>query len=255
MPQVAIICSVIPARYALLNRSVQTWQQSIRRSGLNAAIYIWNEGGQGDEITHLLRYQNVHIVNQLGFSGSHIPAYNYWHKAVQADTYIFTHPDLLFPWNTVMEAHKHSKDDTFVAFKSYFMPPDMTRDLDQYDWKNPEYLERVPELYNDDDYAHGTFYCNRGIKAIQTWESSTTYSVNMQTSKRMFPLPDFGHQGADDPYQAGLRLKLGIKNYTVMNPILFHQWHPNTWHGTPQEAQDTMRGRNCAVKPTGRKFS
>ncbi len=237
VPQVAIICSAIPARFKSLIRSVITWQESIKRSGLNAAIYVWVDGDDGHGLSPILRYPNVHMVCNVTKSGSHILGYNYWYKAIQADAYIFTHPDMLFPWDTVKVAHEYARvDDVFVAFKCFWMSQNMTENIERYTWEKPETLEHVQALYDDDEFAKGTFYSNATVKNIKVWESSTTFAVNNRTAAKMFPLPDFAEQGPDDPFQAGLRTQLGIKNHTVMKPILMHQWHPNTWNGTSEDA-------------------
>jgi hypothetical protein len=49
-------------------------------------------------------------------------------------------------------------------------------------------------------------------------------------------LPDLGHQGYDNPLHAAMRRLLGIHNFTVQDPLVFHQFHENSWHGTGEEA-------------------
>jgi hypothetical protein len=236
MKDVAIIASVIPQRFELLSRSMVTWQKSIRASGLDCDIYLYIEGASiGDALKH--------IPHEVGFkieagakSGSHCFGYNHWFERVQAKTYLWTHPDLLYPKDTVSVAFANAEDDTFVAFKAFWMGETMTKNIECYNWRNPEMMECEKMLYDDDPRSHGTMYSNDNIRNVTCWESSTTYAVNRQTANKLFPLPDFGTQGADDPYQAGARQYLGIKNYTVMEPILMHQWHPNSWFGTGEDA-------------------
>lgn len=243
MTHVAIVCSSIPARHESLLRSLVTWERSARVSYAHSYdICVTLQGMTGDE-----KWPKSMSVRRTytGMSGSHIQAYNYWVTKCRADVYIFTHPDMLFPESTVQAAINLVHDDTYVAFKTFWIPQDMTHNLDVLDWsKDVSRLELVPELYNNDTEEHGEFYANRNVRQISLWESSTTYAVNLQTVKRMFPMPDLGHQGYDDPYQAGLRSKLGIKNVTVQDPILFHQWHPSTWDRNfelaTKEAQDEL---------------
>jgi len=231
MLDVAIICSVIPQRHHLLARSIETWRESILHSGLDAVICVWSEGCPLYELvstTPCLPDINVALDGQEEPSGSHIKGYNHWFETMQAKTYIFTHPDLLFPKDTVSTAFKNAIDDTYVAFKCFWLSPILTNDIDKLDWLHPETIEKNPLLYELDPFPQGNFYANAGVRQITLWESSTTYAINAQTAQRMYPMPDFGHQVSDDPYQAGARQRLGIKNHTVMEPILVHQWHPNS---------------------------
>ncbi len=81
-------------------------------------------------------------------SGSHIAGYNYWLERTAAKVYLFTHPDLLFPVNTVRVAYELAQPNTYVAFKCFWLSPDMTRDLDKFDWRHPETLEQEPMLFH-----------------------------------------------------------------------------------------------------------
>ena len=132
---------------------------------------------------------------------------------------------------------QQAKNDVYVAFKVYWLTQAMTETLTKRQLLDPASIEDDPRLLAEDNLDHGDFYVNRKVREISQWESSTTFAVNNLTAKRMFPLPDFGHQGPDDPYQHGARKRLGIRNVTIMKPILMHQWHPNGWHGTEEDAQ------------------
>ncbi len=236
MTSVAIICSSLQERHSALCRSIETWLAACRYSDDVDHFDICVTADGYTEDLSWPKVMNLHKQYTHEPSGSHITAYNYWYNYIDADVYIFTHPDLLFPRDTVMAAIEHAKDNVFVAFKCFWMSPDMTRDINKFDWINPETLEQEPMLFELDELLKGSFYANRTARDIKTWESSTTYAVNKFTADRIYPIPDLGHQGYDDPYQLGLRSLLGISNYTVQNPMLFHQWHPNTWKGTGEDA-------------------
>lgn len=232
MTSVTLICSSIKERHSALLRSIQTWHSSMLYANVDHFNICVTADGYDLEDTWPRSF-HFNKVSTPERAGSHIKAYNYWYYETWevTDVFIFTHPDILFARDTVAKAVEYAEDNTYVAFKCFWMPPDMTRDLNNYDWRNPESLEARPELFQLDSLEKGTFYANRNIRSITTWESSTTYAVNNQTAALMYPMPDLGHQGYDDPYQAGLRAKRAIKNVTVMNPVLFHQWHPQTWNG------------------------
>lgn len=237
MKDLVIIASVIPERLPLLRRSLITWQSSIDASGLDCEICLFIEGTTiCDALKYIPDGVGCKIEGGMAKSGSHIFGYDYWYERMQAKTYLFTHGEMMFPEDTVATAYALANDDTYVAFKCYWLSPDMTRDLDQFNWREPNTLVQEAMLFELDELLKGSFYANATVREIAKWESSTTYCINRQTAERMYPMPDFGAQGADDPYQAGLRLRLGITNHTVMNPILFHQYHPSSWYGTGEEA-------------------
>ncbi len=228
MLDVAIIASVIPERHELFLRSLETWQRSIEFSGLNCSINIWSEGCPSIELFSKIHRNrpNIFVYGDSNRTGSQIAGYNFWYHQVDAKVYIFTHPDLLFPENTVLTAFAQAKHDTFVAFKAFWMSSIMTRNIMYHDWNHPERLEMDDVLYFTDELLKGDFYANKNVRDIKNWESSTTYAIDFSTAARLFPLPDFGDYGIDDPYQVAARQRLGIKTYTVMDPILFHQYHP-----------------------------
>lgn len=248
MLDVAIICSVIPERFHLFQRSVYTWRESIRESGLRGEIFAWLDdfgGVQGVNYptpvaANLPILQNLTLTATQHKSGSHITGYNDGYERVQyrggAKTFIFTHPEMLFPGDTVRVAHEQAQDDVFVAFKCFWLSPDMTNRLSEFSWYTPEELEKESMLFELDGLTKGSFYANRTARNIKVWQSTTTFAYNGKTAARVFPFPDLHHQGYDDPLHAGLRDIFGIRNYTVQDPMLFHQWHPNTWTGTGEEA-------------------
>lgn len=251
MKDLAIICSVIPARHELLLRSLQTWQRSIAASGLDCSINIWSEGCHLYEALNILPPDpNIVMAGQEAFSGSHILGYNYFWDRVEAKVIVFSHPDLLFPEMTIRTAYEKAQDNTYVAFKCFWMSPDMTHDIDRFDWLHPETLEHEPMLYELDVMPQGHFYANPGVRQITYWEASTTYALNRQTAERLYPMPDFGHQVTDDPYQVGARQRLGIVNHTVMEPILFHQFHPNSRTITGEQAVEEAQAE--LIKRFGR---
>lgn len=236
MYDLAIIASAIPARAPLMPRAFYTWRQSIEHSDLNVAIRIQSEGFDATPIAvqelNGLDWQ-VHTAEP---SGSHMAGYNYWLERTPAKVYLFTHPEILFPASTVITAMTQIKPNRYVAFKILWLSKDMTERLDDYDWQQPERLERCEELYILDSLTHGHFYRNGGVRDIKVWESTTTWAMDADTLAKITPFVDFGHQGADDPFQAGARQIAGIKNHTVQDPLLFHQYHPSTWDGDSELA-------------------
>jgi len=228
MTSVAIIISCIEERHEALRNSIYTWGVAGQYAGVDYDIYVTAEGYRSPPDTKWPKSMWVHK-HYTNRSGSHIAGYNYWFKEVpDADVYIFTHPDMLVPKDTIKVAVERAQDNVYVTFKCFWIPPDMTMRLKDYNWKQPETLEAELDLYAMDDFLKGSFYANGNARKISVWESSTTHAVNNFTAHRMYPFPDLGHQGWDDPYQVALRTLLGIRTDTVMNPILFHQWHANT---------------------------
>lgn len=245
MIDIAIICSTFPARKELLRKSLETWTCSISSSKLNTEIFIY-ENGMNHEYNKEFPGISFHAVPEL--SGSHITGYNYWLDRIEADKYIFTHPDLLFPKDTVQVAYETAKDNVFAAFKVFWMPQQMTEEIEKYDWKHPETLEKEIDLYPLFDDGHGEFYWNGDVRSKTEWHATTTWAMNHKTLQKLRPLEDFGEQGPDDPWNFGARSRLMIEDVCVMDPILFHQWHPQTWDGRAGHAV------NRATQALNRRF-
>ena len=113
----------------------------------------------------------------------------------------------------------------------------MTENLDAYPWQTPEKLEQEADLYFPIDPSNkGSEYFNADVREKTEWESNATHAMNFSTTRMLYPLPDLHHQGYDDGLMAGMRQRLGIQTRVVMEPILFHQWHPQLWSGDIEEA-------------------
>lgn len=248
MIDVAIIASCIPERRPLLARSLETWRTSIEASGLHGVIGVWGEGGPEENenwsafIHHnRLGSEPFDFAIPMVQTGTHITGYNHFLSLITpreiAKVVLFTHPEIMFPKDTVRVAYEQAQDNVFVAFKMFWLSPDMTRDLENFNWRQPETLEQEPMLFELDELLKGSFYGNANTRAMKQCDSTTTWAMNLQTIKRMKPpFPNLGHQGYDDPYFCALRSYLGIRNFTVQEPCLFHQFHRNTWTGTGEEA-------------------
>lgn len=229
----AIIASAIPARKELLKRSIMTWGNSIADSGLDAKVYLYLEDMTEWDDFYYRDYLADGYLGDIKIarkSGSHITGYNFWLDHIKADKYLFTHPDLLFPSETVKVAYELSIPNRFVAFKVFWMSEEMTDEIERYNWRKPETLEEEKALFplhfSDN---HGDFYWNSDVRAKTEWHSTTTWAMDHDTLAKLRPIPDFKMQGPDDPYLYAARMRLKINDYCVMNPILFHQHHPQTW--------------------------
>lgn len=246
MIDIAIIASALPVRAPLLERSLHTWDKSAKASGLNYQICVFSE--DWDATSLCWRYENCRCAFGEK-SGSHIRGYNHWLDHVNAKVYLFTHPDLLFPLDTVLTAYTNAVPNRFVGFKCYWVPEDVTADLDLFPWQSPEELENYPALYPAQYSAdHGIWYWNGDVRAKTEWHTTTTWAMECETLQKLLPFPDFKTQGPDDPYFAGARMRLGIEDYCAMNPILFHQWHPQSWN------QDTAEAIRLATEELNRRF-
>lgn len=234
MFDIAIICSSIEARKPLLERSLQTWIWDAAQSGLSVAIRVYTNGYTHDFGQRIMiRSSSVDVAyaHDPEMSGSHIAGYNFWWERTEAKVYLFTHPDLLFPKGTIRTAFERAKPNIFVAFKPFWLPEYVTKELHLYPWQTPELLEKYDEIYRLDPKQHGMFYWNTNTREITHYDSTTTYAMEAETLKKIFPFPDLSEQGYDDPYHQILRGDLGIQNDTVMEPCLFHQHHPQRWGG------------------------
>lgn len=232
MLDLAIICSSFPAREHLLKRSLTTWIESMKHSGLNCSAYIYNNGISELEIfnPNPLQFKEYSIYCTEGQSGSHIAGYNYWMERVEAKKYLFTHPDILFPLETVRVAYEAAQPNTFAAFKVFWMPQVMTQEIEKYDWRHPEELETEVELYPKYSNEHGDFYWNGDVRSKTEWHSTTTFCIDSELAHMIYPMPDLSIQGYDDPLHHMIRSNSHVNDVCIMNPVLMHQWHEQSWN-------------------------
>jgi hypothetical protein len=232
MLDLALIVSTIPDRQHLLNRSLHTWKRAAETlSMLSIGIFVHSEGYDATEdmrtiLTDSLEWE----CNSSEISGSHIRGYNHFTAKIEADTYLFSHPEILFPETTMLVAIVASRNNVYAPFKVFWIPEHMTANLNNYPWDRPEYLEHEPHLYQLDLQEKGAYYWNRDTRGKDDWESTTTWAMNRPTLQKLLPFKDFGEWGPDDMHQLSLRKQLGIETRVISNPILFHQWHPHTPH-------------------------
>lgn len=239
---VAIICSAIPARKELLKRSLVTWDNSILSSGLNAKIFLYLENKEGWNDFYPYEFVADQFLGDIKLadrSGTHVTGYNFWldEYKVDADVYIFTHGEILFPFDTILTAYQEAiKGNVFAAFKVFWLPQGMSLHLDKYAWKQPELLEREIALYPKYSNEHGDWYWNGDVRDKTEWRSTTTFAIDSELAHKIYPMPNLFHQGFDDTLHYQVRRLLNTEDKCIMNPILMHQWHEQTWDQNSQQA-------------------
>lgn len=217
---VAILATTILDRAHLLARSLPTWEADLAASGLTGRVCLASEGFHDSRAD--CSWQDL--------SGSNYRGYNALVESVDAEVYIFTHPEVMFAPGTVLEAYERAREGVWAGFRVYWLPAHMTRHLDDY----APPLEAHDDLYRHDPNDHGPFYWNVNVPAITDWQSNTTYALSKATAGAFFPMPLFGHWGPDDPYQAHVRAHKGIPCVTCES-ILYHQWHPASEHPSDEQ--------------------
>lgn len=224
MFDIAIILSTLESRKPLLERSIQTWDASFEASGLSGAICIYSEADTEVEYDFDVQHAEI-FLKHAPVSGTLNRGHNYMVEHIPAKVYLFTHAEMLFPKATIQTAFEHAQIKDYVAFKAFWLSRRMTDHLRQYPWHTPELLE--PFALMDDPGDHAKFYANSNIRSIQRWRSTTTHAMTAENTNKLFPLPlSFPEYGSTDPWHAGARDRLGFSEQTIMEPILFHQWHP-----------------------------
>jgi hypothetical protein len=225
---VAVLATTIEEREELLQRSYISWMEDADSSGLEVAIAVCSEGFEW----------SGSVKSFPDRSGSNYRGYNWMVENIDADVYIFTHPEILFPQGTIKRAY-----DTVISgkrwagFKVYWVPEKMTSHLDDFQIAD---MWKEPELYVSDKREKGEPYWNSNVPDMSEWNANTTYAMSEKTTSLLFPMPLFGCWGPDDPYQAAKRVSLGIETVCVMDPILYHQWHPSCGHPDNTEIMDKV---------------
>jgi len=138
-------------------------------------------------------------------SGSHIAGYNWWLERTAAKVYLFTHPDLLFPVDTVRVAYKQAQPSTYVAFKCFWLSPDMTRDPTDPNLKPKGYPREDFFLYLGSVAAHkgvhrtGLLANALGAKLIVAGPASGKYADQVAMMPGVEMVGEVG-----DPYRSEL---------------------------------------------------
>lgn len=149
---------------------------------------------------------------------------------------MFSHPEMLMPRITFRTAYESVKPNRFVSFRVFWIPKQMTENIEQYPWDTPRYLESYEELYwksgtrewkaaNPFPGSWNPLEHNRERRTT-TWESTATWAMDWNTLQRIVPFPEFHTWGTDDPYQKAVRDQEGIELYNPPDPMIFHQHHP-----------------------------
>lgn len=248
-PEAVIIASVNKNRAHLLERSLRTWDNAIKQSGLNVEVAVFSEGWDATHIVNEALHYDAGFITAHGEpSGSHIFGYNFMLDRCTAEKYIFTHGEMLFSSTAIRAAYDAATKDRFVSFKIAWLGEFTTYNLENYDWFPPEKIEALQALYDDDPKTKSQFYLNTDVRAPKAWETTATWCMEHETLQKLRPFPDFKSWGADDLYFATARKQLGIDTYTLDDPILFHQNHERENGGTWEE----ITGR--AVKALNQRF-
>lgn len=247
--QLIIVASVNVNRAHLLARSLRTWDADIQNSGLNVGIRIFSEGWDANHIClDTLKHCKDWIVYTGDQSGSHIRGYNHILENNVAEKYLFTHGEILFSSNALINAYNAAQSGIYVSFKIAWLGEFTTTNLENYDWFPPENIEQLQLHIKDDDKLKTSFYFNTDVREPKTWETTTTWCMEHGTLQMLRPFPDFRSWGADDLYFATARKQLGIDTFTLNDPILFHQYHPReegpkTWKEITDMAIEALNKR------------
>ena len=123
----------------------------------------------------------------------------------------------------------------FVAMKTFNLVPSIQLRIDDYDWRKD-----IHEISKDPEWNAPWVQNNVANEHFGTHQ---TCSIRKEVWKEInngngFPL--FGDYGSEDCWYCGTRARLGIKDITVMDPMMVHQWHPcfQYWMGRGRNAKN-----------------
>lgn len=249
MTNVTIFCSTIPERHNLLKRSMQTWAWSALIANVSFKIAVYAEGYDGSEGWPKAMWM-YHDISPTRSGSPEVGSNFLWNKFKdQTDVAIFTHPEIMFGEDVVMQAVMSAQDKTYVTFRPFWIPKYLTEHWDEYDFKNIEDCEDCDEMYQYGPDPDGPKrYLNLNIRQHRDWESDTTWAGNKVSIDDIFPVPEFGAWGPIDPYLYQVRRRMGHRK-VIPEACVYHQDHPRIEGGPPGYAvQEALRALNERFK-------
>ncbi len=166
-----------------------------------------------------IRY--IRLEHSYGMRGNTI-SFNVGFAWANGDILMESTPEIMFQKTTIsdMYAPHLVNDRCFVATKTYNLGQQDQLIIDSVDWREDvNNIKNLPE-FNSDWTQNNVKNENFGTHQSCSIKKEVWYEI---TRGLGFPL--FGDYGGDDPWYHGTRRVKGVKDITIMQPMVFHQWH------------------------------
>ena len=168
-----------------------------------------------------IRY--IRLEHNYGVRGNTM-SFNTGFAWAQGNIIMESTPEIMFVPETIRimyEPHL-TEERAFVATKTYGLEYGTQLLIDTVDWRKDINLIKTLEGFD-------TAWTRRNEK-VEHFGTHQSCSIKKEvwyeiTEGRGFPL--YFDYGSDDPWYAGLRSRKKVKDITIQQPMLFHQWHLN----------------------------
>ncbi len=211
----------------LLKRSIHSYvNQTMNKEEYE--LIICNDNSDDDvwsvvePFMDVINIRYLHLRHKDGMRGGMIP-FSLMYKWSEAEILAETTPEtLLTPDVLQMMYDLHEgKQKRFVAFKTYNLTRELQFELDSVDWKSDvRNIEKLEGFNNDWTMA------NVDKTKFHTHQTSSYRRKDFFDLWGEHGYYRWNDYGSCDPGFSGMREANGWDNYCVMNPMVYHQWHP-----------------------------
>lgn len=166
-----------------------------------------------------MRY--VRLEHEYGMRGNCV-AFNTGFAFSRGEILMESTPEIIFTKDGVRVMYEPhlTEERAFVATKTYNLEYSTQLLIDTVDWRedanNIKSLEGFMSPWTQSNVSNTHF----GTHQSCSIKKKVFYEI---TNNHGFPL--YGDYGTEDPMYCGLRERVNVKDITIMEPMLFHQWH------------------------------
>ena len=131
-------------------------------------------------------------------------------------------PEIMFQKTTISDMYTPhlTNERCFVATKTYNLGQNDQLLIDTIDWKSDVNNIKILPEFNSAWTQNNVSNTNFGTHQSCSIRKAVFYEIT-----KGFGFPLYGGYGEDDPYFHGTRRVNRVKDITIMEPMVFHQWH------------------------------
>ncbi len=219
-----VICCYNTAH--LLKRSIKSYcNQDFNKN--NFEIIFINDSSC-DDVREAIEYgigkiniRYIFLNHDFGMRGNQC-AFNTGFAWAQGEILSETTAETIFTPDSIRIMHDthNGVTNTFCAMKTYNLTPELQIMIDDVDWESDvNLIKTLPNFEND--------WTLNNVKTTH-FGTHQTCSIRKDVFYRLFPdggFPLYGGYGEEDPRYSGVRERNKINDITIMEPMIFHQWH------------------------------
>jgi hypothetical protein len=210
----------------LLKRSIETYCTQDFPT-LNWELIVIDDNSMDDVFEAIkfgigkINIRYIRLEHNYGMRGNTM-SFNTGFAWAKGEILMESTPEIMFTPDAVRIMYEpHLKEErAFVATKTYNLEYGTQMLIDTVDWRRDINAIKTLEGFNCAWTLRNEPIVHFGTHQSCSIKKSVWYEI---TNGRGYPL--YFDYGSDDPYYAGLRSKKKVKDITIMQPMLVHQFH------------------------------